>query len=56
MLFFAKAFILVLYHRVFRPERWFRVCLYITLAILFGAYWMTGKMPNRFEHRCDHHS
>ncbi|KAL2751869.1 hypothetical protein ACRALDRAFT_1083809 [Sodiomyces alcalophilus JCM 7366] len=41
MLFFAKASILILYHRMFRPERWFRVCLYITLAILFGAYWMT---------------
>ncbi|ROT37822.1 hypothetical protein SODALDRAFT_324317 [Sodiomyces alkalinus F11] len=41
MLFFSKVSILILYHRMFRPERWFRICLYITLAILFGAYWMT---------------
>lgn len=43
MLFFAKAAILLLYLRAFRPTLWLRLGVYITLAILFCSYWMTGK-------------
>ncbi|KAF2488554.1 hypothetical protein BU16DRAFT_473457 [Lophium mytilinum] len=44
MLFFAKTSILLLYHRAFHPKKWLRFGVYITIAILFGSYFMTVPM------------
>ncbi|KAF7876408.1 hypothetical protein EAF04_001500 [Stromatinia cepivora] len=44
MLFFAKSAILLLYLRAFRPKRWLRIGVYITLGVLLPVYWMNVGM------------
>ncbi|KAI1657939.1 hypothetical protein F4813DRAFT_64600 [Daldinia decipiens] len=41
MLFFAKASILLLYYRAFRPIKWLRISIYVILFILFCSYIVT---------------
>lgn len=49
MFFFAKAAILILYYRTFKPAAWMRRSCWIVGIILFGAYWQTG------EYFCKYH-
>jgi hypothetical protein len=43
MFFFAKAAILLLYHRAFSPMAWMRWSVYVIIFVMFFAYWMTGE-------------
>lgn len=48
MLFFGKASIFWLYYRAFNSVKWLSMRVYISVVLLFIAYWMTSACADRF--------
>ncbi|KAF2114937.1 hypothetical protein BDV96DRAFT_646803 [Lophiotrema nucula] len=53
MFFFAKAAILLLYYRAFKPKIWMRWSIFIIMGLMFGTYWMA--VPLNFIYCMPHH-
>lgn len=52
MFFFAKAAILILYYRAFKPKKWMRWSCWFLAFVSFGAYWQT--VPQTFIYCMPH--
>lgn len=42
--FFAKFTLLMLYHRIFSPDRWTRLFIYFGIGVIFIVYTVTASM------------
>ena len=51
--FFAKAAVLALYYRIFRPHHWMRYCVFAGLIFAFCLYWVTVPL---FSYFCASHN